>query len=690
MLMRSISLPSPQLLVSVRPAIGRVDFPSKRLNVAEIGAMVSERVDLLQKFLRKVSSLVCINSLHPSTAKVQLALQQFLEVTDRMDNIAILESRQPTMSEKNMVQVFVHSVMQMACLDKVCACRRGACRPRPSLPTHVHSPRICCPPAPQVLSGFVDTVNENYSAEAVQAGKRWGEADGRRALGTVKEFLDNLQVRVCPVVTAACPSRRIARVQAAAPERTQSVPPQGVLCDAVADDCLDIMRKYRRDRIGGPSGGKADPRRPAHRNGFRYVDARSRQPTSSSSSGNGATRRDDEPDDDVLAQCTEDELRAQVRSSVRRQVEIEAYVPCSLRLWAALDRAFAPAEANLRRNMLAIAHQPQSFFGIPVQHLSPSSWDEVVYALRDVRSKTLPHDRLEALLAAAKEIPDVFTREHPGADQPLGADDFLPIFIYVLARAQIPELLALNEELQALCDPDKRMSETGYYLATLEASLQHIAEADVTADSEALFPMLNSMNRSFSDDEDDDDDDDDDDDRDVGGNRGESKDAEAAAKLKVADKVSVQPPLPHREEDEHKGVAPSSSAAPSGDTVEDDDDDEFAAFLDHDASSSSSRPGEPECKEKNGGARPGLLRALSARSGSDDLGADLAGHVDDDDDGHGVLKAGAVARVDEPYGEGEDDGVGHDPAQPSPDLSSRGSSGYTDYIGFETVLHSPK
>ena len=115
------SLPSTQLLVSVRPAIGRVDFPSKRLNVAEIGAMVSERVDLLQKFLRKVSSLVCINSLHPSTAKVQLALQQFLEVTDRMDNIAILESRQPTMSEKNMVQVFVHSVMQMACLDKVYA-----------------------------------------------------------------------------------------------------------------------------------------------------------------------------------------------------------------------------------------------------------------------------------------------------------------------------------------------------------------------------------------------------------------------------------------------------------------------------------------------------------------------------------------------------------------------------------------
>ena len=51
---------------------------------------------------------------------MQLALQQFLEVTERLENISILESRHPPiLSEKNMVQVFVHSVMQMTCMDKV-------------------------------------------------------------------------------------------------------------------------------------------------------------------------------------------------------------------------------------------------------------------------------------------------------------------------------------------------------------------------------------------------------------------------------------------------------------------------------------------------------------------------------------------------------------------------------------------
>ena len=150
----------------------------------------------------------------------------------------------------------------------------------------------------------------------------------------------------------------------------------------------------------------------------------------------------------------------------------------------------------------------------------------------------------------------------------------------------------------------------------------------------------------------------------------------AAAKPKgaVADNALAQAPPAYREQDEHKGVAPSSSsssAAPSGDTV-DDDDDEFAAFLDHDASSLL-RPGEPESKERNGGV---LLRALLGRS-CDDADAD----------GPGGSEAGAVAHVDEPFCDGEGEPSSH--LSPDSRGSSR-SSGYTDYIGFETVVRSPR
>jgi len=312
--------------------------------------------------------------------------------------------------------------------------------------------------------------------------------------------------------------------------------------------------------------------------------------------------------DEVLAQCSEDELRSQVRSAVRRQVEIEVYVPCSQCLWVALEKAFLTAEVSLRRNILVIAHQPQSFFGIPVQHISPSSWDDVVFLLRDIRSKTLPHDRLEALLIAAKAIPDLFIKEHKGADQPLGADDFLPIFIYVLARAQIPDMLALHDELQALCDRDKRMSETGYYLATLEASLQHIADADVTSDSEVLFPMLNqSMVRSQSDDEEEDQDDDEDDEEEE-----EEKTQQPLSSFKSSPTTTTQADVSmttgtmtsnfHILSDSHHDVI--IPIGRSEETEDDDDDDEFAVFrVSHDdseqqkssssSSTSSSTPSSP-------------------------------------------------------------------------------------------------
>jgi hypothetical protein len=41
------------------------------------------------------------------------------------------------------------------------------------------------------------------------------------------------------------------------------------------------------------------------------------------------------------------------------------------------------------------------------------------------------------------------------------------------------DIVVINEEVQALCDSDSRLSEAGYYLATLEASIQHIIDIDV-------------------------------------------------------------------------------------------------------------------------------------------------------------------------------------------------------------------
>jgi hypothetical protein len=532
--------------VTFRAGIGRLDFPPKRLIVAEIGAMIPERLQVLQKFLRKVCSLVCINSLHPSTIRIQLLLQQFLEVTDRMENILFLEKKSTYKRDKYMVQVFVHSIMQMGVMDKV-------------------------------MSGYIDSFFENTS---IEENKKWTEAEGRKVINGMRDFVDNLEV---------------------------------VLYEAIADDCADIMRKYSgpvpgsvrnsrhpsEDLLGtlinaATSAISSEPRPqiPDEDHGFRKrdgsmsslsdtnnfidIDAAGGMGMGMGASQDGEELKEHSPSEykcgvgtldpdsvkrsddctavrtmqnghevvsevasdveaemeaendrirerekelkEIIERCHDDEMRIQIRSAVRRQVEIEVVVPCASRLRIILNKAFATTEAALRKNILKISNQPQSFFGIPVKQISESNWGVVVELMRDIRSKTLPHDRLEALLLTAKEIPIHFVREHPSSianNVTLGADDFLPIFIYIIARANVPDIYAMSEELQALCDPDKRMSETGYYLATLEASLQHIIEANVTPESQVLFPdtrenKVESDDGSSDSDEDDEDDDDDD------------------------------------------------------------------------------------------------------------------------------------------------------------------------------------
>ena len=59
----------------------------KRLNVIENHLVVAERVKLLQIFLRRLTGLVCINTLHPSTSKILFIFQRFLNVEAQMESI---------------------------------------------------------------------------------------------------------------------------------------------------------------------------------------------------------------------------------------------------------------------------------------------------------------------------------------------------------------------------------------------------------------------------------------------------------------------------------------------------------------------------------------------------------------------------------------------------------------------------
>lgn len=79
--------------------------------------------------------------------------------------------------------------------------------------------------------------------------------------------------------------------------------------------------------------------------------------------------------------------------------------------------------------------------------------------------------QLDALMAVAHDIPTLHRKEHPGdGTNGLGADDFLPIFIYVLVNSRVEDLAVQSVVLETLCDPKKMMGEAGQSLGQARTS----------------------------------------------------------------------------------------------------------------------------------------------------------------------------------------------------------------------------
>lgn len=115
--------------------------------------------------------------------------------------------------------------------------------------------------------------------------------------------------------------------------------------------------------------------------------------------------------------------------------------------------------------------------------MSVSSWESAVALLRRIGNDTttLPSDKLDVLVAAVKETHALYAREHPKA-RALGGDDFLPIFMYVVAQAGVPNLWATKTLLAELCDPQRLLGEPGYCLTTLDAAVNFLVDVDEFAD----------------------------------------------------------------------------------------------------------------------------------------------------------------------------------------------------------------
>jgi hypothetical protein len=196
-----------------------------------------------------------------------------------------------------------------------------------------------------------------------------------------------------------------------------------------------------------------------------------------------------------------------VREAVREQVEIEVYVPLRgvASRWLVRGWRHEDMEVQFKIKELRKRQRPLLLSQAPCDRQSPDCWSTVSKILSErVGGSTLPCVKLRAIVAAAREINRLFASDHTNQisdyeDETrrieilrLGADDFLPIFIYCVVQAEIERPCALCVLLRTLCDPVNRMGEIGYYLASFEATIAHIQEVDLSSaeDSEDTTSFL--------------------------------------------------------------------------------------------------------------------------------------------------------------------------------------------------------
>ena len=226
-----------------------------------------------------------------------------------------------------------------------------------------------------------------------------------------------------------------------------------------------------------------------------------------------------------------------LQEAIREHIEIESYVPLRSVVSRQLVNGWRNDDMLMQFKFDELQKRPQSYFKIHPNHYSPSEWHSVSEILRiGVGRSTLPCVKLRAIVDAATTIPWLYSEEHfpsapthsPSDDyeekktvhgrrskELLGADDFLPIFIFCIVRAKIERPCALCKcpnyllssfvirhffvaspivglpcfyfnvltmtgiLLRTLCHPSKRSGETGYYLASFEAAIEHIKEIDL-------------------------------------------------------------------------------------------------------------------------------------------------------------------------------------------------------------------
>lgn len=94
--------------------------------------------------------------------------------------------------------------------------------------------------------------------------------------------------------------------------------------------------------------------------------------------------------------------------------------------------------------------------------------------LHRINSFRTPREKLNCVVNASQMVFNVLSLARDKAGARPGADDFLPVFIYVVLKAQVPRLPSNVKYIEQYRDPTDMMSRGGYCFVNLQSAAEFI------------------------------------------------------------------------------------------------------------------------------------------------------------------------------------------------------------------------
>ncbi|NXX76687.1 RIN3 protein, partial [Urocolius indicus] len=112
---------------------------------------------------------------------------------------------------------------------------------------------------------------------------------------------------------------------------------------------------------------------------------------------------------------------------------------------------------QLKENQLVVQNTTTTDLGVTTSVPETVVLEKILHKFTTMHKAYSPEKKIAILLKSCKLIYDAMAQGNPG--KPYGADDFLPVLMYVLARSNLTEVLLNVEYMMELMDPALQLGE---------------------------------------------------------------------------------------------------------------------------------------------------------------------------------------------------------------------------------------